>query len=327
MAAPAVPAAGAGVEAIAGLFLFVAFLLLIGLQQTWRATVGWIFHKLADLLDSVSFTVVHVSVTPFGFVAHALRAASDNVYAALGFAALQLEHSAVWLFHQAERQIKWIGHEIASLAQDTYQGINDLITREIPGAIHAATRPIVQRLHGIDRTISRLDRLFHEQIRRLTHGIDRLTHIVTRTIPHELDAIRSRAGSTSRQLRRLARRTSSLERAFAGAAFAAAVATALSRLGLRWLRCPALGRIGRKIGCGGFSFLEAFFAEAFEAMVFLDLCRFALAAQQLARFIVPQLGDLLLLESAICLGGGATLPSAHDSPKLTTRIELPTAHD
>ncbi len=88
-----------------------------------------------------------------------------------------------------------------------------------------------------------------------------------------------------------------------------------------------MGRMARTIGCGGFAAAETFLSATFEAMLVLDLCRYALAAQRLARFIVPQLGALLLVQDAVCLGGGASLPSAHDSPRLTTRIALPSAHD
>jgi hypothetical protein len=142
-------------------------------------------------------------------------------------------------------------------------------------------------------------------------------------LPHDIALAPARVGITAKQLRRLSRRLTRVEELTVGLGAVALVGAALGRLGLGWLRCPALGRVGRKIGCGGFSWLEGFFAEAFEALLVIDLCRFALAAQSLARFVVPQLGAVLLVENAVCLGGGASLPSAHDVTRVSTSITLP----
>ena len=139
--------------------------------------------------------------------------------------------------------------------------------------------------------------------------------------------VRAKIGHTWRQLRHLFARVSRLEKLTAGLGAVALVGTALERMGLKWLRCPALSRVGRKIGCNGFGILDELLAPAFEALVVLDLCRFALAAQRLAREFVPALAAVILTADAICLGGGASLPSAHDSPRLNLKIKLPSASD
>lgn len=323
----AAPAGGAAVEGLGGLLLFVGFLVLLGLQKSWRTTIGWLFREVADWID-IDIGIPHLgSIHPFSAAADALRAADHNVYAALGYSALKLENGAVWLFHEAWRTLRWTGHEIAALAEEMFHGFRDLAVVHIPEAVRLG-------IHGLDRRARALERslggLIHVTIPHLRHGIAalgaRVGHLA-RALPHDIALQGARIGITAKQLRRLGARVKRLEKEIAAATTAVAFAYALRKFGLRWLRCPALGRIGRKIGCGGFSWLETFFAEAFEALIVTDLCRFAIGAQRLARLVVPQLGVLLLVQNAVCLGGGATMPSAHDSPQVTTRVTLPSAHD
>jgi hypothetical protein len=213
------------------------------------------------------------------------------------------------------------------LGENTYTAL-----RRLAHAIHVGVpaqirdqivRPLVARL---ERTLGQVRAQAHLLAHRLDVAGARVAHLA-HALPHEIALVGERVGITAKQLRREARRLSRLEKATVGLGAVALVAAALGRLGLGWLRCPSLLRMGRKMGCAGFGWLEGFFATAFEALVVLDLCRFALAAQRLAKELVPQLAGTLLVQNAVCLGGGASYPSAHDSPKTLTRVTLPTAHD
>lgn len=327
MAAPAAPAAGAGIEAIAGLLAIVACLVCLGLGRAWAATIGWLFTSLAGQLRRVSIHTRLIDWEPFGPVADFLESLDRNVREALNYAALKSEKGAVWLFAQAWHQLRWLGREIGDLADTVAHAFDRTIRVDVPHAVRAALAPTLRAVHGIDRKLGRLEALEHALAKRLQHGIDRLDRAVTKTLPHAIAHVGARVGITARQIRRLARRVARAERHLGVAAMTAAVAIALGRLGLRWIRCPALGRIGRRIGCGGFGVLEEFLAVTFEALLVLDLCRYALAAQRLARLVVPQLGAVLLVKNAVCLGGGASYPTAHDSPPTLTKITPPSAHD
>ena len=92
MAVPVAPAAGAGIEGIAGLGLVLAFVVCLALRNVWKATIGWVLYLIADLFDRLSFTILHTTVGVPKAVVHALRAASDNVASALGYLALRSEN-------------------------------------------------------------------------------------------------------------------------------------------------------------------------------------------------------------------------------------------
>ncbi len=325
MAAPAVAPALAGVEALAGLTLVAGCVIFLMLHRAWISTIGWLMHKIADWIDFTIHLPLGRSIRPFEDAAKSIRKASDNVGNAFAHLALRCENGAVWFFHQARTTIVWVGNEIASLAEDTWHGIDELVNHYIPSAVGFARHQLEHAFKGIEAGLTRLEHYATHTFKGIEAGLVSLEHRLAHRILTSLHPLEALYGRTVKQIRRLLRSISGLEKATIGVGAAALVATALSRLGLRWLKCPALGRIGRKIGCGGFSWLEAFFADTFEALLVLDLCRFALAAQKLARFVVPQLGAVLLVENAVCLGGGASLPSAADETKASTKITLPSA--
>jgi hypothetical protein len=313
------PAAGAGAFAVASLGALIAFVVAWGLAHGWAATFGYLFSRIANW----TIHVAHFSVTPF----HALGQVDTYVRRQLDQFQAMSEHAMVYTFGKAIELTQWTAYTIEKLAADTWHGIEHrtaTATHTVTNTItHKVLKPVVQKITAASGITAAM-------YRTLTHRVSALAaHVahIAATIPHDIALAPTRVGITSKALRRLARRTTALERATIGLGAVALVTAALGRMGLGWLRCPSLLRMGRRLGCVGFGWIEAFFATTFEALVVLDLCKFALAAQQLARLIVPHLAGTLLVQNAVCLGGGSRLPSAHDSPKTLTRVTLPSAHD
>lgn len=176
---------------------------------------------------------------------------------------------------------------------------------------------IKKGLIGLAAGLTVLGRYVHHHVPALEHGLADLRHRVGHTA--------ARVGQTPSSIRRFGHRLTRLERMTVGLGAVALVAGAMRRMGLGWLRCAPLSRVGRKIGCGGFGVLEEFLSPAFEALLVADLCRFALLTQSVVREIVPELGVFLLVQNAVCLGGGASLPSAADKVSVHTKITLPSA--
>ncbi len=322
-----VPAIG---EVVVALGALIAFVVLWGLAHSWRATFGRLFEAVANVGIDYDRAIVHIHIHPLTF----LHKVDHDVQAWLSEGMAASERAMVNAFVAAYHWASWAVLAPFKLGEAT----TDALRRAFHAA-HVTTPRVV--FHTIVRPLDRATRATIATLRsnaaHLTNRVDglaaRVAHVehvagaTVATTAANVATLPARVGSTPKQLRRLARRTSALERATVGIGAAALVVAALGRLGLGWLRCPSLLRMGRRLGCAGFGWLEAFFAEAFEALVVLDLCRFALAAQSLARVVVPQLGAVLLVQNAVCLGGGARYPTAPDATTVSTSITLPSAHD
>lgn len=117
-------------------------------------------------------------------------------------------------------------------------------------------------------------------------------------------------GRTARQTRAHARRLTKLEGLLGATAFAALVAVALKRLGLNWLRCPALNRIGRKHGCAPWQLLEYLLAPTVAILLLRDMCTLVTMIQRGAKTAEKTLTDAIVTGEGFLCGGETHLASA-----------------
>lgn len=326
------PVVAGGVEALAALTAIALLIVLLGLIQcasvllralflvpnTALGWVPWLGSKVKAPIHSIEKKLVSSlaaqAVTVEGAISktwHVQAWLIEETGHAI-WDATRLGAKALWYV-----EVKYPLEALSALAHRAHGAI------AVTTKVTSTTVKRVTVIRGVTAAqlarIGRRTSLLERRLAKLAaHGVGAINDV--RVLP-------ARVGYTARQLRHALRRLSRLERITAGLGAVALVGTALGRMGLGWLRCPSLSRVGRRIGCGGFGIIEEFLAPAFEALVVLDLCRFALAAQRLAREFVPALGLVILTADAICLGGGASLPSAHDSKVVSTRIRLPSASD
>lgn len=144
-------------------------------------------------------------------------------------------------------------------------------------------------------------------------------HTVERVIPKELKSTRTLAREAEHTATKAWEYLRTHPWLAVTPAFVGAIAVALARLELGWLRCPSLRRIGRGIGCGGFAALEDILFAGGEALIVTDLCDFAAAAETVAQALTPILIELVDVENALIGCHGATAP-----PPLTMRApQLP----
>jgi len=324
----AAPAAEPALFGAAALFTLLAWAAMLGLQHGWGATFGPALQWIADKFDAVAIRIPHLGhIRPFGTVAAAIRALDHNVKHALGAAALNCEHATTYLWSHAAAQVRNIARWIEDVGLDigvlVHRIEHRVIPRAIRWAVHIATHTARVIAHDVERVAARWYRHALHDIQLVKAYALRAEHAAA----HALGWSEVHVGRTAKQARAHARRISRLEGLLTGAAAVALVGTALGKLGLRWLRCSNVKRTGRALCRLNPEWITTLLSDAFEAMVVLDLCRYALAAQRLGRLVVPELGVVLLVQNAVCLGGGASLPSAHDSPKTSTSITLPSAHD
>lgn len=323
---PAAPAIPAGVLALLGLVVFLGYLVATGTLKVYAHSLGYLIRWLAGKIDVPIPTGFH-TFHPFAFIASGLLTVDSTIRDALASLALAAEHGASWLFTQAGNIMAWTGREIGDLAETTVKALHLQRTVEIPAAVRKATAQTLQRLHGIDRTLGRLEAQFHEQARRLRAGIDRLDRLVTHTLPHEISGVRSRVGTVAHGIDRLEGRLERLEHRFATRAFTAAVAVAMVAILGRWIRCPALRRVGRKVGCGGFHLLDDLLALTFDAMLVADLCTIVDVMTKAARAFAGEIDFLAGQISGLIKCQGASRPKAlpvawYEPPPVLKSLEL-----
>lgn len=166
-----------------------------------------------------------------------------------------------------------------------------LLDIEIPRLIHAlpnaATRvyrSTVVRVVRIERTVVRFTKLSRAQVKAAIAAalggvvlpylpslrwLKAHIHALTAVVPH---AIPLQWGRTISGIRKRLRR---LERLGAAGLAVGAVAAALARLGVGWIRCRKVGRVGRQL-CGmDDSFLESLLLDAAAIFSLVSVVEFA----------------------------------------------------
>lgn len=245
---------------IVGLGIVLRFGVAFGLRWLWIVTVGAFLGWLASRFIRVSIARHH----PLRGLGNAILTVNRNIERSLDLAVIASEAAAVLLFNAIGHQLERVGYDLATFAVAAAQRVSSL-TIEIPKVAHRAgraaaaamaasllahyIRKLTVAVHHQTARIGHLEHAVYARLRLLARGIDRLR---VRVIP----AIRARVGRLEARIgrleRRLTREIRARGRTVAGAGTivgAAAVAAALSRLGLRWLRCGNVTRAGRAV-CG-----------------------------------------------------------------------------
>lgn len=290
---PVAPAAADAVLGIATLGAFLAFLVCWGLREGWDATIGYGLRWVASKIRGVDISFGFLGdVHPFGFLADVFEAVDKNVSHALAVAALNTEHAATTLWHLTAEVAIWTGHEIASVARDTYHALERIYGHTLPHAIRHALRvaetvaghkaaQVARELRHAERAITR--DLTHAK-RVLAHRIAVAEHAIERALPRIRDL--------EHDASHLGKRIRSLEKRFGAAAFAGLVVAALARLGLGWLRCPSLNRVANERGCGMWNDLDALLGLATAAIVAADFQELVKEAQRLEPEVASAIHNL-----------------------------------
>lgn len=320
---------------VVGLLMLLAWLAARGLLAAWSNSFGALFDWLGHHLN---FHVgwFHVDLgKPFYAVDGLLRGWLSD-------AAAKTEHAAGYLFHGfAEIQL-WIARETLAAASEAAMFGRWLVHVEIPGAIHAATHAlhvasstITHRVHSIETRVVHVTRIvrvaavaaagsvvpriaipyasewhwIHRHWKGLTRAVAAAGAIaVPGTLPWLWD--RHRIGAIEHALPRIYARLRRLEGVFTSVGAAAIVANALPRLGLRWLRCRNVGRIGSAL-CGLEPLLvDALVLGTLDAIAVADLCLFSDGLRLTAEAIRPELEAFVTVTDALvgCHGAAKPLP-------------------
>jgi hypothetical protein len=142
-----------------------------------------------------------------------------------------------------------MARETADLAHEVWNAVQHTTVAAIPTAIRRAEAVTLARLRGIDHAVGRIEAQARAQLARLRVGIDRLGHRLEAKIGTAVRGVGSRVGRLERTVKADGKRITRVEAKWKIAAFTALVSVALTRLGLKWLRCGNVRQVGRFL-CG-----------------------------------------------------------------------------
>lgn len=283
------------------LLVLIAVFVSLGIAATQRSVssgvVGFLSQAIQRFGGSIGIAVeLEVRLT---------RWVTHHVYKAFG----QAEHlvagwlgaltawagiiggSALWPTIALGRFLVWmLDHEIPRLIRAVPSGATKIV--------HSVTSRVVR----IERTVVKFPKLSRAQARALITAavatyigpylsplrwLRAHFHALTAVLPH---AIPIQWGRTVTALRKRLRR---LERLTAAGAAVGAVALALSRLGLNWVKCHKVGRIGRQV-CGmDDRFLDTLLLDAVGIFSIISVVEFATELRTIEDEAVSIMGRLV----------------------------------
>lgn len=301
-----------------------AFVALYGMQQGFNASLGELLRNLAKLLSNINkkswFLVSNVA----GFLAKEVTRLDLAVRHTIGAALLRSDQPVTrWLRSRTQ-----LVNEMAALSSLSavvmLQQFRAITHSAIPAAIGRAHTDVLGRLKGIDQETDAVKAKQRADAKRLALGIDTIKTGALPKIRADAKATRTRVGRLERTQKAQAKSLSRVTARFKALAFAGAVALALSRIFGSWIRCPAIPRIGRKIGCRGFSFLDDLLALSFVPFLLTDACSMVRVIGGIADRVIPYLDELVLSVEGFVCGGTQALPSGIVAADLKHVSRLPT---
>lgn len=287
------PAAPFLIEALPTLTLLAALLFVVGCIYVLRQFVKALFGGIASLFSFLPFVG--------GLTADALHSAEHAISNALGEAESYFDAHIAAQFHRLARLADHLWNQLVSLAHTSlmiaetlsgYASLRDILRleRSITKRLHAAEHEAATALrHGLAHA-----RAFTRSVAQgIYPRIRAVEHDVTRTLPREIRHARTLAREAEDEALRAYKLAKANARVVESAAFAGAVAWALSRIGLGWTRCNNNGALGRAV-CGLESnLLQDLLAGMFAAGAVVEFRELVKVAQGVEREVAAGVKDLL----------------------------------
>jgi hypothetical protein len=274
IAVPAVPIISEAVLGIATLAAVLVFIVCLGLREGWDHTIGYGLRWIANQIEDVGVDVGgFLSVHPFGFVADVFRDVDHYVSHALAVAALNSEKACAWLWHQTGRMFWWSVHETKHLAVDTWHLFQHTVTVTVPDAAKWARREATDVAHSLVKRAEAEARAADVELGHLAHVADAKAIAAEHAAEHALDWSEAQVGHIGREIDALKGKVANIARVLSPAAIVALIgATIFNDLGLGWLKCGNVGRLGRAV-CGMPTRLLEDLLELFAgAVLFSSIC-------------------------------------------------------
>lgn len=247
----------------------LACLIALGFLWTYRATLKQLLIHTADVFDSVSVGAFGRSVKPFGSVAALFRWMAAEIDHRLAQLVTLTEGSVVYLWDNLTGQLADFMAAFYELGEAVADALDRLTTTTIPNSLAGVERRVADRLAALR---ARADSLYWQ---------------ATVVLPGRIGRLGGRVGSLERWIRGQAARVRSIERATVGVGAAALVGLALGRIGLGWIRCRNVSKLGRGVCRSPVDLLDAILAGALLVYGTYSLVEFAREMQDVTEEVAP----------------------------------------
>jgi hypothetical protein len=266
------------------------------------------------------FVVAETGVSWIPWVGKLIKApiakVEQKLIHSLGVAELAVDVKIGAYWHSLVRLALWTVDEIRRHANLLYLLSTVMLGPEVTALIKQGVALARREIHAATAQLHRLERAITHglpaDIAALRHWTAARLHSITATLDHTLDkaipSLRVRTRTLEREYEVLWHKVKGLDKLLGIATFTATVAFALSRLGLGWLLCPSLGRLGKRVGCGGFALLEKLLFGLIDVLLIADICQVTKAMVKGAQLAQPILSDLIAGIDDLLLCQGAERP-------------------
>lgn len=257
MLAAVAPVAPVAIEAAIALTLVLTCLVSLGFLWVWRATLKQLLYIAADTFDRAAINVGFKTIHFLGPVSSFLRFVAERVDYLLASAVHATEGGIVFFWNLLAAQVNALAAFVGDLTETVEHALERTTTVTIPQTITNVTKTTIQRI-GITRAYA-----------------DRIVTRAVATVTHEVGVLRGDLTAARDALGALRHRVAKLEHGALVAAAAGTAAFALARLGLGWIRCRNVSKVGRRV-CGMDPLeLEALLAGSVVLFATLDIRTFA----------------------------------------------------
>lgn len=302
-------------EAIPELIWFALLLFTFALVYVVRRFIEALFTPIIAAVghvpllgDALRGALVSVEQS----ISNALGHVENGLDALMGASWHRLAQLTDWLWKELKGHATLLATLAATLAGfgNVLAAIRALVHHSVnTGAgTTARVKTLERELHGIEHQVKTLERdvskgIGHDVLPRLKSLDRELNRVENKTIP----AIEAADAQASSAISDLWMWIHSHVVVAGTDSFAAAVAVALTALGLGGLRCPSFGRLLGKWGCGLGNLLDGLLGLIVSALALENVCSFLPVLETAFGDVA---GPLIHLLTEVPLGGCETPPSS-----------------
>jgi len=268
---------------------------LIALSFAYRSSIGALLEILAKAFKAASWKVPYVGTVGLGFLAGPIESVDNSIRDALAAGISSTE----WAWHVFLGQItgawQWIGRTVDEVATDTAGALKHLVKETVPAIVAGLLVGPTLLLKTLGVTVGQLERDVKQALAASGKTIVKVEHvavgtaaavpkIVTVTIPAAVKTAVALPSDITRgideTLKATKEKLDKLARTLTPAGILGLTAAAvLSGLGLGWLKCSNVNKVGKRL-CGlNANTIEQLLAGLVVVFGTLDLVKFSKQVQ------------------------------------------------